>query len=153
MYMYVRTCTYMYVYTVGSHYKISLLTHNNTYVLTSVHVYTRTYFFSLSLPPCLSLFPSFLSPSLPPSNLYSSQESTSQQSLHPMTPDMADLHGVTGISDWDFLCPPGLESSPDEDLSKRPSLEEFDKELAVFQVHVRRQKIIFVYIILFRRSY
>ena len=51
-----------------------------------------------------------------------------------MTPDMADLHGVTGVSDWDFLCPPGMESSPDEGPSKRPSLEEFDRELAVFQV-------------------
>ena len=64
----------------------------------------------------------------------SSQVSISQQSLHTLTPDMTGLNHVTGVSDWDFLCPSGMEPGPDEDISKRPSLDEFDAELAVFQV-------------------
>ena len=43
------------------------------------------------------------------------------------------LLGVMGVSDWDFLCPPDHTPSPDEDTSKRPSLDDFDGEIAVFQ--------------------
>ena len=60
----------------------------------------------------------------------------SQHSLQTVAPDTAGLHQVMGVSDWDFLCPLGMESGPDEDISKRPSLDEFDGELAVFQVSV-----------------
>ena len=62
--------------------------------------------------------------------------SISQQSLQVLVPDTAGLNQVTGVSDWDFLCPPGMESGPDEDISKRPSLDEFDGELAIFQVNI-----------------
>ena len=51
-----------------------------------------------------------------------------------MVPDTTGLHVVMGVSDWDFLCPSGMEPRPDEDISKRPSLDEFDGELAIFQV-------------------
>ena len=44
------------------------------------------------------------------------------------------MNQVMGVSDWNFLCPAGMEPRPDEDISKRPSLEEFDGELAIFQV-------------------
>ncbi len=37
-----------------------------------------------------------------------------------------------GVSDWDFLRPPS--SPPEEDESKRPSLDDFDGEIAIFQV-------------------
>lgn len=67
-------------------------------------------------------------------SLSSSQTSISQHSLHAVAPDTTGLHQVIGVSDWDFLCPPGMEPGPDEDVSKRPSLDEFDGELAVFQV-------------------
>ena len=66
--------------------------------------------------------------------LYSSQVSISQQSLQTLVPDTTGLNLVMGVSDWDFLCPLGMELGPDEDISKRPSLDEFDAELAVFQV-------------------
>lgn len=72
----------------------------------------------------------------------SSQTSISQHSLHAVAPDTTGLHQVIGVSDWDFLCPPGMEPGPDEDVSKRPSLDEFDGELAVFQVHVRTVDVI-----------
>jgi len=40
-----------------------------------------------------------------------------------------------GVSDWDFLRPPGMDPSEDEEsLGKRPSLDDFDGEIAVFQV-------------------
>lgn len=58
----------------------------------------------------------------------------SQQSLQTVVPDTTGLHQVMGVSDWDFLCPPGIETGPDEDINRRPSLDEFDGELAVFQV-------------------
>ena len=61
----------------------------------------------------------------------SSQVSISQYSLPAPVPAM---NVVMGVSDWDFLCPTGMEPGPDEDISKRPSLEEFDGELAIFQV-------------------
>ena len=61
----------------------------------------------------------------------SSQVSLSQQSLPTPAPP---TNLVMGVSDWDFLCPVGMEPGPDEDTSKRPSLEEFDGELAIFQV-------------------
>lgn len=60
----------------------------------------------------------------------------SQQSLQQVAPDTSNMHGVMGVSDWDFLCPPGMEPGPDEDISKRPSLDEFDGELALFQVYI-----------------
>ena len=46
------------------------------------------------------------------------------------------LFGVMGVSDWDFLCPPEEmdKSDGEEDDSKRPSLDDFDGEIAVFQV-------------------
>ncbi len=43
------------------------------------------------------------------------------------------LFGVMGVSDWDFLCPPGHVPSPEEDTSKKPSLDDFDGEIAIFQ--------------------
>ena len=61
--------------------------------------------------------------------LYSS--SKSQQTL-PTTPE-ANLLGVMGVSDWDFLRPP-TATSEEEDEAKRPSLDDFDGEIAVFQV-------------------
>ena len=70
----------------------------------------------------------------------SSQVSISQQSLQALIPDTTGLNLVTGVSDWDFLCPPGMEPGPDEDISKRPSLDEFDAELAVFQVRSMKKK-------------
>ena len=61
------------------------------------------------------------------------------------------------MSDWDFLCPPpppatvgeeakqegreerevgeGQQGEREEDTIKRPSLDDFDGEIAVFQVH------------------
>ena len=60
----------------------------------------------------------------------------SQHSLQAVVPDTTGLHQVMGVSDWDFLCPPGMEPGPDEDITKRPSLDEFDGELAVFQVSI-----------------
>lgn len=61
--------------------------------------------------------------------LYSS--SKSQQTL-PTTPE-ANLLGVMGVSDWDFLRPPAT-TSDEEDEIKRPSLDDFDGEIGVFQV-------------------
>lgn len=57
--------------------------------------------------------------------------SNSQHTL-PTTPE-ANLLGVMGISDWDFLRPP-TDTSVEEDETKRPSLDDFDGEIAVFQV-------------------
>ena len=58
----------------------------------------------------------------------------SQVSLQGLVPDTTGLNQVMGVSDWDFLCPSVTEPGQDEDISKRPSLDEFDSELAVFQV-------------------
>ena len=66
--------------------------------------------------------------------LYSS--SSQSQVIQPPEPS---LLGVMGVSDWDFLCPPsemrGVSGDEEEDTSHRPSLDDFDGEIAVFQVH------------------
>ena len=63
---------------------------------------------------------------------HSSSQSPSQGTLP--APEVP-LLGVMGVSDWDFLRPPGMEPSEDEEsLGKRPSLDDFDGEIAVFQV-------------------
>ena len=56
-------------------------------------------------------------------------------SQHSLPGPMPAMNQVTGVCDWDFLCPPGMEPDPNDDISKRPSLEEFDGELAIFQVN------------------
>ena len=80
--------------------------------------------------------------------------SSSQQSLQQAAADTGGLYGITRVSDWDFLCSPGMELGPDEDISKRPSLDEFDSELALFQVYMHLhndtyQYIYSVYIIIY----
>ncbi len=59
--------------------------------------------------------------------------STLSQSTLPSSPE-SNLLGVMGVSDWDFLRPPS--SPPEEDESKRPSLDDFDGEIAIFQVRI-----------------
>ena len=55
-------------------------------------------------------------------------------------PETTNLAGVMGVSDWEFLCPvawrdsPAHQSSGEAESGKRPSLDDFDGELAVFQV-------------------
>ncbi len=53
-----------------------------------------------------------------------------------MTPPESNLLGVMGVSDWDFLRPLSLDETTEEgaDESKRPSLDDFDGEIAIFQV-------------------
>lgn len=60
------------------------------------------------------------------------RSSTQSQTVTPAPPETS-LFGVMGVSDWDFLCPPGHTPSPEEDISKRPSLDDFDGEIAIFQ--------------------
>ena len=57
--------------------------------------------------------------------------SSLSQSALTTTPE-SNLLGVMGVSDWDFLRPPSMDSGEDE--GKRPSLDDFDGEIAVFQV-------------------
>ena len=85
--------------------------------------------------------------------------SSSQSQLLTPAPEQ-NLLGVMGVSDWDFLCPPPPAADPsttptgggeseggggggerdtgkeerEEDSTKRPSLDDFDGEIAVFQV-------------------
>ena len=83
--------------------------------------------------------------------------SSSQSQLLTPTPEQ-NLLGVMGVSDWDFLRPPPPVADPsttptggreaggggeerdvgkeerEEDSTKRPSLDDFDGEIAVFQV-------------------
>lgn len=61
--------------------------------------------------------------------------SSQSQLITPPAPEQ-NLLGVMGVSDWDFLCPVESVERPDEeeDTSKRPSLDDFDGEIAVFQV-------------------
>ena len=71
--------------------------------------------------------------------------SSSQSQLLTPAPEQS-LLGVMGVSDWDFLCPAtttapteggekGQRSEVEgEDTTKRPSLDDFDGEIAVFQV-------------------
>ena len=74
--------------------------------------------------------------------------SSSQSQLLTPAPEQ-NLLGVMGVSDWDFLCPAtsttptedgeGREKRSEvegeaEDTTKRPSLDDFDGEIAVFQV-------------------
>ena len=49
----------------------------------------------------------------------------------PASPE-SNLLGVMGVSDWDFLRPPSM--AMEEDESRRPSIDDFDGEIAVFQV-------------------
>ena len=60
---------------------------------------------------------------------------TSHSQLITPAPEQS-LLGVMGVSDWDFLCPAEEAGTldSDEDTSKRPSLDDFDGEIAVFQV-------------------
>lgn len=62
--------------------------------------------------------------------------SSSQQPPSSPPPPETTLLGVMGVSDWDFLRPPSdhAPSPEEEDSSKRPSLDDFDGEIAVFQV-------------------
>ena len=76
-----------------------------------------------------------------------------------------NLLGVMGVSDWDFLCPPpaaGMLTTPtgegegeggeagreerEEDTIKRPSLDDFDGEIAVFQV---RSFVVYIYMYMY----
>ena len=50
--------------------------------------------------------------------------------LPQVTPSDSTLMGVMGVSDWQFLKPPGLE---EKEGQRHPSLDDFDGELAVFQ--------------------
>ena len=50
-----------------------------------------------------------------------------------MIPPEPNLQGVIGVSDWDFLRPPSAPEDED-DHTHRPSLDDFDGEIAVFQV-------------------
>ena len=82
--------------------------------------------------------------------------SSSQSQLLTPAPEQ-NLLGVMGVSDWDFLRPPPPVTDPstmptgggesegggerdagkeerEEDTTKRPSLDDFDGEIAVFQV-------------------
>ena len=43
------------------------------------------------------------------------------------------LQAVLSVTDWDFLCPPSAPQA-DTDTAHRPSLDDFDGEIAVFQV-------------------
>lgn len=45
------------------------------------------------------------------------------------------LQGVMGITDWDFLRPSNVPVE-DDDHAHRPSLDDFDGEIAVFQARV-----------------
>ncbi len=60
------------------------------------------------------------------------RSSAQSQTVTPAPPETT-LLGVMGVSDWDFLCPPGHTSSLGEDVTKRPSLDDFDGEIAIFQ--------------------
>lgn len=84
--------------------------------------------------------------------------SSSQSQLLTPAPEQ-NLLGVMGVSDWDFLRPPpppvtDASTTPtgdreaegeeereagkgerEEDTTKRPSLDDFDGEIAVFQVN------------------
>ncbi len=44
-----------------------------------------------------------------------------------------NLPGVMSVTDWDFLRPPSVPVGED-DHAHRPSLDDFDGEIAVFQV-------------------
>ena len=89
-------------------------------------------------------------------NILSSICSSSQSQLLTPAPEQ-NLLGVMGVSDWDFLRPPPPVADPsttpkgggeaegggerdagkeerEEDTTKRPSLDDFDGEIAVFQV-------------------
>lgn len=61
--------------------------------------------------------------------------STPAPSLSTVIPVEPNLPAVMGVSDWDFLQPPSPPLLEQEDTSHRPSLDDFDGEIAVFQVH------------------
>ena len=50
-----------------------------------------------------------------------------------MIPPESNLPGVMSVTDWDFLRPPSVPME-EADHTHRPSLDEFDAEIAVFQV-------------------
>lgn len=66
----------------------------------------------------------------------SAYSSTASSLLTVAPPEPSGIQGVLGVTDWDFLRPP--DSSPvteSKDFTHhRPSLEDFDGEIAVFQV-------------------
>lgn len=60
---------------------------------------------------------------------------SSTLSLSAVIPPEPNLQGVIGVSDWDFLRPPSAPEDEDDHIT-RPSLDDFDGEIAVFQVGV-----------------
>ena len=53
-----------------------------------------------------------------------------------------NLQAVTGVTDWDFLRP--SSASAQDDHAHRPSLDDFDGEISVFQVCNKSMCIIIV---------
>ena len=88
-----------------------------------------------SLSPSLPLsFPLFFPPSFPPSFslVHSPTEAPLTLQARPSCPPQRHHFyiGVMGVSDWDFLRPPGMDPTDGEDSpGKRPSLDDFDGEI------------------------
>ena len=54
----------------------------------------------------------------------------------PAAPPPDPLLGVMGVSDWEFLAPERGGAEESDPVAKRPSLDDFDGEIAIFQVSI-----------------